>query len=170
MQHKPALAGSIRKEGVKEMVRKNSTKAGETGAESLDMAMRNGSEAFKSGFEKAVKGYDQFWDYGRDTVEAYVKAANVAGKGVETLHNEIYAYSKQSVEDSISAAKAIFGSKSVHEAFEMQTDFVKSAFESYVSEVTKLSEILFATTKEAWNPLQGRVQAWAEVVDNTRAV
>jgi phasin family protein len=170
MQHKPALAGSILKEGVKEMVRKNSTKAGETGTESLDMAMRNGSEAFKSGFEKAVKGYDQFWDYGRDTVEAYVKAANVAGKGVETLHSEIYAYSKQSVEDSISAAKAIFGSKSVHEAFEVQTDFVKSAFESYVSEVTKLSEILFATTKEAWNPLQGRVQAWAEVVDNTRAV
>ena len=151
------------------MVRKNSTKAGERSTETLDAAMKNGSEAFKANFEKAVKGYDQFWDYGRETVEAYVQAANAAGKGVETLHNEIYAYSKQSVEDSISAAKAIFGSKSVHEAFEMQSDFVKSALESYVSEFTKLSEIMFATTKEAWNPLQGRVQAWAEVVDTTRA-
>src|SRR5438045_1374275 len=152
------------------MVRKNTTKAGETSAEALDTAMKNGTEAFKAGFEKAVKGYDQFWDYGRDTVEAYAKAANVAGKGVETLHNEIYAYSKQSVEESISVAKAVFGSKSVHEAFEVQSDFVKSAFESYVSELTKLSEIMFATTKEALNPLQGRVQAWAEVVENTRSV
>jgi hypothetical protein len=29
---------------------------------------------------------------------------------------------------------------------------------------------MFATTKEAWNPLQGRVQAWAEVVENARTV
>ena len=151
------------------MVRKNNTKAGETGTETLETAMKNGSEAFKAGFEQAVKGYDQFWDYGRETVEAYAKAANAAGKGVETIHNEVYAYSKQSVEDTISAAKALFGSRSVHEAFEVQTDFVKSAFESYVSEMTKLSEIMFATTKETLNPLQGRVQAWAEVVENARA-
>ena len=56
------------------MVRKNSTKAGEKSTETLETAMTNGSEAFKMGFEKAVKGYDQFWDYGRETVEAYVKA------------------------------------------------------------------------------------------------
>ena len=152
------------------MVRKNGKRTGEKieANETFETAVKNGSEAFKAGFDKAVKGYDQFWDYGRDTVEAYVKAANVTGKGVETIHNEIYAYSKQSVEDSISAAKALFGSRSVHEAFELQTDFVKSAFESYVSEVTKLSEIMFTTTKEALIPLQGRMQAWAEAVESSR--
>jgi len=154
------------------MVNRNRSKAGarvET-TETLDTAMKNGSEAFRTGFEKAVKGYDQFWGYGRETVEAYVKAANATGKGVETLQNEIYSYSKQSVEDSISAAKAVFGSKSVHQAFELQSDFVKSAFESYVSEVTRLGEIMFSTTKEALNPLQGRMQAWVEIVESARAV
>jgi phasin family protein len=102
-------------------------------------------------------------------MEAYVNAANVAGKGVETINGEIYAYSKQSFEDSVSAAKAMFGSKSVHEAFELQTDFVKSAFDAYVSEVTKLSEIALSTAKDAISPLQGRVQAWVDVVENTRA-
>ena len=29
-----------------------------------------------------------------------IKSATVAGKGAETLHNEIYSYSKQSIEDS----------------------------------------------------------------------
>ena len=28
-----------------------------------------------------------------------IKSATVAGKGVETLNNEIYAYSKQSIEE-----------------------------------------------------------------------
>ena len=154
------------------MVNRNRSRAGERveTTETLETAMKNGSEAFRTGFEKAVKGYDEFWGYGRETVEAYVKAANAAGKGAEILQNEIYSYSKQSVEDSISAAKAVFGSRSAHQAFELQTDFVKSAFESYVSEVTKLGEIMFSTTKEAFNPLQGRMQAWVEIVETARTV
>ncbi len=139
------------------------------GVETIETAIKTGSEAFKTGFDRAVKNYDQFLGYGRDTVEAYMRAANAAGKGVETLHNELYAFSKQSVEDSISATKALLGSKSVHEAFELQSDFAKSAFDNYVSQVTKLGEIVSSTTKEAFEPLQGRVQAWVEVVQSTRA-
>jgi phasin family protein len=138
-------------------------------AEAAETAFKNGSEAFKSNFDKMVKGYDRFFGFGRETMEAYVKAANAAGKGVETIHGEIYAYSKQSFEDSVSAAKALFGTRSVHEAFELQTDFVKSAFDAYVSEMTKLSEIAFSTAKDAVSPLQGRVQAWVDVVETTRA-
>ena len=139
------------------------------GAEGIETAIRTGSEAFKSGFDKAVKNYDQFLGYGKDTVEAYMKAANAAGKGVETLHNEFYSYSKQSVEDSISATKALLGSKSVHEALELQTDFAKSAFDNYVSQVTKLGEIVSATAKETFEPIQGRIQAWVEIVQSSRA-
>jgi phasin family protein len=139
------------------------------GAEGIETVMKNGSEAFKASFEKAVKSYDHFLGYGKETVEAYMKAANAAGKGAETLHNEIYSYSKQSVEDSISAVKAVLGSKSAHEAFELQTDFAKTAFDSYVGQVTKLNEIFVSTAKEAFEPLQGRVQAWVEVVQSSRA-
>src|SRR5271157_2456988 len=95
-------------------------------AENIETAMKNGTEAMKIGFEKAVKNYDQFLGYGKDTVEAYVKAANVAGKGAETIHNELYTYSKQSIEGSIATAKALMGTKSVHEAFELQTDYART--------------------------------------------
>jgi phasin family protein len=145
--------------------------AGETikGAERLEAAAKNGAEALKTGFEKASKNYDQVLGYGKETVEAYVKAATAAGKGAETIHNEIYAFSKQSIEDSITATKAVLGSKSVHEAFELQTDFAKTAFDHYVSQVTKLSEIYTSAAKQAFEPLQGRVQAWVDVVQNSRA-
>jgi phasin family protein len=137
--------------------------------ETIETAFRSGTETLKTNFEKAVKGYDQILGFGKETVEAYVKAANVAGKGAETLHNEIYAYSKQSIEDSITAAKAVIASKSAHEAFELQTDFAKTAFEAYVSELTKISELFAATSKETLAPIQGRVQAWVDVVQSTRA-
>ena len=139
------------------------------GTETIETAFKNGTETLKTNFEKAVKGYDQILGFSKETVEAYVKAANVAGKGAETLHNEIYAYSKQSIEDSIAAAKAVMASKSAHEAFELQTDFAKTAFEAYVSELTKIGELVAATSKETLAPIQGRVQAWVDVVQNARA-
>jgi phasin family protein len=138
-------------------------------AEGMESAMKNGAETLKTGFEKAVKGYDQFLGFGKETVEAYTKAANVAAKGAETLHNEIFAYSKQSMEDTMAAAKALMTTKSVHEAFELQSDFAKTQFEGYVAQMTKLGEIYVAAAKDSFAPIQGRVQAWVDTVQNTRA-
>jgi phasin family protein len=148
---------------------KTAGKATNGAAEGIETAMKNGTEALKNGFEKAVKSYDQFLGFGKDTVEAYLKSANAAGKGVETLHNEFYSYSKQSIEDSIAAVKALAASKSVHEALELQTDLAKTAFDAYVGQMTKFGEIFQASAKETFAPLQGRVQAWVEVVQNSRA-
>ena len=138
-------------------------------AENMESAMKNGAEALKTGFEKVAKSYQHFAGYGKETVEAYMQAANVAGKGAETLHNEIYTYSKQSIEDTIAATKALMATKSVHEAFELQTDFAKTAFDGYVSQMTKLGEIFASTTKDSFAPIQGRVQAWVDVVQNARS-
>ncbi|HEV2560574.1 MAG TPA: TIGR01841 family phasin [Rhizomicrobium sp.] len=149
------------------------TKAAEdklNGVEGIETAMKTGTEALKTGFEKAVKNYDQFLGYGKDTVEAYTKSATVAGKGAETLHNELYAFSKQSIEDSIAAAKAVLGAKSAQEAFELQTSFAKTAFEAYIGQMTKMGELFTTVTKESFEPIQGRVQAWVDVVQSARAV
>lgn len=142
--------------------------AGEKATATAEFAMANGADAIKAGFEKAVKGYEAALGFGKDTAEACAKSASVAGKGVESFNNEIYAYSKQSIEDTIAATKAIMGAKSVHEAFEFQTDFAKTAFENYVGELSKVGELVSATTKESFAPLQGRVQAWLEVVQTAR--
>ena len=143
--------------------------AADKAAANAEYAMANGAEAFKAGFEKAIKNYDLVLGYGKETAEAVMKSATVAGKGVESLNNELYAYSKQSLEDSITATKAIMGSKSLHEAFEYQSDFAKSAFESYIGEVTKFGELFTAATKDSFAPLQGRVEAWLDVVQTSRA-
>ncbi len=90
-----------------------------------ETALENGAAALKTGLEKALKGYDAFVTYGKDNAEAVTKSATVAGKGIETINSEIYSYSKQSIEDSVAATKAMLGSKSVHEAFEFQTDYAR---------------------------------------------
>jgi phasin family protein len=142
--------------------------AGEKATASAESALENGTIALKTGLEKAMKGYDAVLGYNKDTAEAVTKSATVAGKGIETINSEIYSYSKSSIEDAVAATKAVMGSKSVHEAFEFQTDFAKSAFEAYVAELSKISELATATTKDIYAPFKGRVQAWLDVVQTAR--
>src|SRR6202046_417956 len=118
--------------------------AGEKATASAESALENGTAALKTGLEKALKGYDAILGYGKETAEAVMKSATVAGKSVESINSEIYSFSKQSIEDSVTATKAVMSSKSVHEAFEFQTDFAKSAFESYVAELSKIRELATA--------------------------
>jgi phasin family protein len=143
--------------------------AGEKATASAETALENGAAALKTGLEKTLKGYDAFVGYGKETAEAVTQSATTTGKSIETINNEIYSYSKQSIEDAVAATKAVMGSKSVHEAFEFQTDFAKSAFESYISEFSKISELATAATKDAYAPFKGRVQAWLDTVQAVRA-
>jgi phasin family protein len=142
---------------------------GEKATATAESALENGAAALKTGLEKALKGYDAFVGYGKETADAVTKSATVAGKGIESINSEIYSYSKQSIEDAVSASKAVMGSKSVHEAFEFQTDFAKSAFEAYVAELSKIGELTTAATKDAFAPFKGRVQAWLDTVQSVRA-
>ena len=143
------------------------TKANTAAADAINAAEINfnaTTDALKAGFEKAIAGYDSVLGYGKDTAEALVQSATVAGKGAETLNNEIYAYAKQSLEDSITAGKAVLAAKSVHEAIEIQTGFAKTAFENYVAELTKFNRLFTATAKDSFAPLESRAQAWVELV------
>ena len=143
--------------------------AGEKATATAENALENGAAALKTGLEKALKGYDVVVGYNKDTAEAVMKSATTAGKSIESINSEIYSYSKQSIEDGVAATKAVLGSKSVHEAFEFQTDYAKSAFEAYVAELSKISELATAATKETYAPFKGRVQAWLDTVQSARA-
>lgn len=138
--------------------------AGEQTATSTEYTLENGAAALKAGLEKAQKSYDAVLGFGKDTAGACVECATVAGKGIESLNDAVYSYSRQSVEDTISAAKAVIGSKSAHEAFALQTDFAKAAFESYVGGLTRMGEIAAASARDSYAPLKGRAQAWLDVV------
>src|SRR4029077_12962276 len=99
-------------------------------AEPIDTALATGVEAMKEGFEKAVKGYDQIVAFGKDNAEAVLKSANAAGKGIETINSEVFAYVRKSAEDSVTATKAVFSSKTVEQAFQLQSEFGKAMFET----------------------------------------
>jgi phasin family protein len=128
-----------------------------------------GADALKTGFEKTTKIFESANEFGKDTIEAYVEAATIAGKGVQSLNSEAVAYSKQAMEEFAAATKALKGSKSIHEAIELQTGFVKNAFAAYVAQVTNYNENAIAIAKESYAPLQVRAEAFTSLMQSMTA-
>jgi len=140
------------------------TKSHNNGADTVESALYSGAEAVKEGFEKAIKGYDQMVAFSKDTAEAVIKSANATGKGFETINSEVFSYTRKSIEDGVVATKAIMASKSVDEAIQLQSEYSKSLFETYVDELAKFQDMALAITKSAATPLQARVSAFVEMV------
>jgi phasin family protein len=134
------------------------------GAEPIETALLTGAEAMKDGFEKAAKGYDQFVSFGKDNAEAVLKSANAAGKGIETINSEVLAYTRKSVEENVAIAKAVLSAKTVEEALQLQSEFGKSAFETYVDQLAKFGDMALATARRTAEPFQARVSALSELV------
>ena len=132
--------------------------------------MENGAAALKTGFEKAVKGYDAVLGYGKDTAEACMKSATVAGKGVETINSEIYSYSKQSIEDSIAASQGDdglqVGARSVRTPDRFRQVGVRSLCRRDDQDQRTGHR---RPPRKRSRRFKGRVQAWVDVVQTARA-
>jgi hypothetical protein len=129
----------------------------------MDAALLTGADAIKDGFEKAVNTYDQFLAFGKDNAEAVLKSANAAGKAVEVINSEVFAYTRKFFEDGVSATKAVLSAKMVEEAFALQSEYGKSLFQSQVEEAAKIGELTLSAARDTAEPFQARVAAAAEL-------
>jgi phasin family protein len=136
--------------------------------EAVEQAVKHGNEAMKNGIETMTKAYERFAGFGKESVEAYMQSATSLTKAFERINGEVFAYSKQQVEDGVAAFKAVAGSKSLHEAWEVQTDFAKSALDAYIAQATKINDLWMDAAKQAAQPLNQRFSALAEAVQEVR--
>lgn len=136
---------------------------------STDVATRNYEKAMaatQEHLEKATNaafaGYDELTALGKDNLDAVVKASTVLVKGFETLGKEVASYGQASIEKSVANAQALFGAKTLRELVELQSEFAKEAFDSWVEQGTKFGELSVKVTNEAFGPIQEQVQLAVE--------
>ncbi len=137
-----------------------------TGAETLKTTVEQfttaGNQAFKDNVEKSLATLNEVNSYSKKNLEAVVASVTAATKGAEALGAQVMAFSKKSMEDQVAAAKALAGAKSVQEAVELQTAWVKAAMEGYLAEASKMGEVVAASVKDSVKPLNERVTATVE--------
>jgi hypothetical protein len=74
---------------------------------------------------------------------------------MQAIAVEVADYSKKSYEDGSAALEKLMGVKSIDKALEVQTEYMKSAYEGMVSEMSKLGEMYVDLAKDAYKPFEG---------------
>jgi hypothetical protein len=69
---------------------------------------------------------------------------------------ELADYSKKVFEQGTAATEKLIGAKSIEKAFEVQSDYIKSSYEGFVAEATKLGELYVDFAKEAYKPFESQ--------------
>jgi phasin family protein len=143
----------------------------------LEAAAKAGAEALAQGYEQvyantkeqldkvnefAFQGHPELADFNKETVEAVIASSNVVAKGVEDLGQEIATYTQAAVEKNIETAQKLFAVKSVQDAFDLQTEWAKSAFDGFVAESAKLQDMSMALGTKASEPISKQVNAAVE--------
>lgn len=142
--------------------------ANETLKTTVEQFTTAGNQVFKDNVEKSLAQLNEMNLHSKKNFEAVVASVTAATRGAESLGAHALAYSKKAMEDQMAAAKALAGAKSVQEAVELQTSWVKSAMESYMSEFNKVSELVASSVKEAAKPINERVTATVEKIQAVR--
>jgi hypothetical protein len=91
---------------------------------------------------------------GKDNFEATVRAYGEANKGFQAIVAEVTNYSKKAFEDGTRAFEQLVGAKSAEQAFEIQTQYAKKAYDSYMAQMSKLGEMYVGLARNAYKPLE----------------
>ena len=100
---------------------------------------------------------------GKDSVETMMSSVGAWTKNAQVIAAEITDYSKKSIEDSAAAWERLLGAKTMEKAMEIQGAYLKSSYEDFVAEATKLGELYADFAKEAYKPFEGALAKVSEM-------
>ena len=112
-----------------------------------------------------INNIESMQKFGKDQMDAATAATAALTKGLQTIAAEATDYSKKSFETSSAHFEKLIATKTPDAAFQLQSDYAKSAYEGFVAQATKMGELYTNFAKEAFKPVE---TAFAKVQDSVR--
>jgi len=102
-----------------------------------------------------LKNFEDFQKLGKENMDTYMKQFGTVSKGWQAIATEYADFSKKSFEEGSAVLEKLLGAKSLEKAIEIQSEYVKTAYEGFVAEATKLGELYTDLAKESYKPFEG---------------
>ena len=108
--------------------------------------------------------FGDFTKFGQEHVEQLSATAASVARGFQAIATETTDYSKRSLETTSAYVEKLFGVKSLDTAIQLQSEFAKSQFESFLAQSNKIGEIYKDIAKEAFKPVETAIAKGQEAV------
>lgn len=97
---------------------------------------------------------EEFQNYGKEQFDAAVASAGTCSKNLQAIATAYGDYAKKSFEDGAAYLEKLSAVRSLDKALEVQTDYAKTAYETFVAESTKIGELYKDLFKESYKPFE----------------
>jgi hypothetical protein len=92
--------------------------------------------------------------FGKSSMDMALTSFGAWTKVAQAIAVEMVDYSKKSAESSAAAWEKLMSAKSLEKAFEVQSQDLRSSYEDFVAEATKLGELYVDLAKLAYKPIE----------------
>ena len=101
-----------------------------------------------------VKNFEDMQKLGKDNMDAMQTSLGALSKGFQTIAVEMTDYGRKAFEDGTAAAEKLFSAKSIDKAVEVQSDYLKTSYEQFVAQATKVGELYAGMAQEIYKPFE----------------
>jgi hypothetical protein len=95
--------------------------------------------------------------YGKEQFESVVASATNVQNGLHAIASAYGDFTRKSFEDTKTYVEKLSGVKSLDKAIEVQTEFAKSSYETFVAEAQKIAGLYGDLAKQSFKPVENIV-------------
>jgi len=121
----------------------------------------------KDGIERATNTAAKITAFGQGNLEALTKCSQIWTAGVQELMKQAATSFQGSVEETVGVVKKLGTVKSLKEAIDLQSGFVRTTLERLVSESGRFAEASVRLTEQALAPVTERLRLIGEPTRTT---
>ena len=97
---------------------------------------------------------DPMQKFGKEGMDMAMASFGAWTKNAQAIASELTDYSKKYFEDSAVVMERLMGAKSLETTMAVQSEYLKSSYESFVAQSAKISELYAGLAKEAYKPFE----------------
>jgi len=135
----------------------------------IENLFADASQRSEEAVKRSRKAAEELADLYRGNLDAVVEAGKIAASGTQSIGQELVAKSRDSMEQTANTVRTFAEAKSPTELLQLQSDFVRSAFDRFVEDSSALTESFVKLAGEAFQPLSNRASANVEKLNTIAA-
>lgn len=103
------------------------------------------------------QSFDQAGKLGKEFVDTGLQSFSAMANGMQAIASEAADYSKKSFEAGSKTLEQMMAVKSPEKALEIQAEYAKTAYQGFVAQATRMSELYAELSKGIYKPIEGMV-------------
>ena len=103
-----------------------------------------------------IKNFEDMQKVGKDNMDASMKAMGAVSKGFQAIAVETADFAKKAFEQGTAANERLATARSLDKVMEVQSDYLKSAYEGFVTQSAKVGQLYVDLAQELYRPIESQ--------------